>query len=122
MAAERKRDREETEVDVALQELDACLSRDTDIKLKALATLISLVDITDEGYAVQRQAAQDGALTQLMQLLEDDSDAVRAEAAKALTVLTQHSPTAMSRLAVGKTQGFSQTPEKVWGHVCATVA
>jgi hypothetical protein len=46
--AERKRDRDETEVATAVQELDAAVTRDTDIKLKALQTLSSLLDSKDE--------------------------------------------------------------------------
>jgi hypothetical protein len=111
--ADRKRDREESEVDTAVQEIEASLGRDADMKIKALAGLTHLVDTSDEGYAVQREAAEGGALTVLMQLLEDDSDVVRVQAAKALTVLTQHSRTARARMAVGKTTGFSHTPEKV---------
>uniref|UniRef100_A0A383V8G1 UNC-45/Cro1/She4 central domain-containing protein n=1 Tax=Tetradesmus obliquus TaxID=3088 RepID=A0A383V8G1_TETOB len=111
--ADRKRDREETEVETAVQEIEASLGRDADMKIKALAGLTHIVDTSDEGYAVQREAAETGALTVLMQLLEDDSDVVRIQAAKALTVLTQHSRTARARMAVGKTTGFSHTPEKV---------
>ncbi|KAF6259892.1 armadillo-type protein [Scenedesmus sp. NREL 46B-D3] len=111
--ADRKRDREESEVDTAVQEIEASLGRDADVKIKALAGLTHLVDTSDEGYAVQREAAESGAMTVLMQLLEDDSDVVRVQAAKALTVLTQHSRTAKARMAVGKTTGFSHTPEKV---------
>ncbi len=50
-----------------------------------------------------------------MQLLEDDSEAVRVEAAKALTVLTQHSSIALSRIGVGV---VSQTPEKASKQLC----
>jgi hypothetical protein len=46
--AERKRDRDETEVATAVQELEAAVTRDTDIKLKALQTLSSLLDSKDE--------------------------------------------------------------------------
>jgi predicted Zn-ribbon and HTH transcriptional regulator len=111
--ADRKREREETEAETAVQEIEASLGRDADMKIKALAGLTHLVDTSDEGYAVQREAAEAGALTVLMQLLEDDSDVVRVQAAKAVTVLTQHSRTAKARMAVGKTTGFSHTPEKV---------
>lgn len=113
--ADRKREREETEIDTAVQELDASLSRDTDMKLKALQTLRDLVDLKDEGYTVQRQAAEAGVLGMLMQLLEDDAESVRVDAAKALTAVTRHSTPTLSRLDVGKTIGFSQTPEKVRG-------
>eukprot|EP00775_Hariotina_reticulata_P009367 gene9367-9530_t len=108
-----KRERDETAVETAVQELEAAVQRDADIKLKAVQTISGLVDQADEGYTAQREAAENGALTLLMQLLEDDAESVRVEAAKALTVLCQHSPSAMSRVHVGKTTGFSQTPEKV---------
>eukprot|EP00878_Enallax_costatus_P046844 GHUV01057147.1.p1 GENE.GHUV01057147.1~~GHUV01057147.1.p1 ORF type:complete len:171 (-),score=28.51 GHUV01057147.1:206-718(-) len=112
-AADRKRERDETEVDTAMQELEASLNRDADMKLKALQTLRDLMDLKDEGYTVQRQAAEAGVLTMLMQLLEDDAESVRVDAAKALTAVTRHSTPTLSRLDVGKTIGFSQTPEKV---------
>eukprot|EP00882_Tetradesmus_deserticola_P000747 GHRQ01000815.1.p1 GENE.GHRQ01000815.1~~GHRQ01000815.1.p1 ORF type:complete len:385 (+),score=179.94 GHRQ01000815.1:178-1332(+) len=111
--ADRKRDREETDVATAVQEVEASFGRDADMKIKALGGLTHLVDTSDEGYAVQREAVESGALTVLMRLLEDDSDIVRIQAAKALTVLTQHSRTAKARMAVGRTTGFSHTPEKV---------
>lgn len=111
--ADRKREREENEIDTAVQELEASLGRDTDLKLKALQTLRELVDLKDEGYTVQRQAAEAGILAILMQLLEDDAESVRVDAAKALTAITRHSTPTLSRLDVGKTIGFSQTPEKV---------
>lgn len=111
--ADRKREREETEVDTVMQELEASLSRDTDMKLKALQTLRDLVDLKDEGYTVQRQAADAGVLTILMRLLEDDAESVRVDAAKALTAIARHSTPTLNRLDVGKTIGFSQTPEKV---------
>jgi len=104
---------DEAAVATAVQDLEAAVQGDADSKLKALQTLNDLVDEADEGYTVQREAAQNGALNLLMQLLEDDAGSVRVEAAKALTVLCQHSPSAMSRVRVGKTTGFSQTPEKV---------
>eukprot|EP00879_Flechtneria_rotunda_P003385 GHRR01003613.1.p1 GENE.GHRR01003613.1~~GHRR01003613.1.p1 ORF type:complete len:380 (+),score=142.31 GHRR01003613.1:163-1302(+) len=111
--ADRKREREENEVDTAVTELEAALGRDSDIKLKALYAIKVLVDVHDEMYTVQRKAAEAGALPMLMQLLEDDSEVVRVEAAKALTLLAKHSTSAMQRLDVGRTTGFSQTPEKV---------
>lgn len=110
---DRKRERDETDVDTAMQELEASLSRDTDMKLKALQTLRDLMDLKDEGYTVQRQTAEAGVLSMLMQLLEDDAESVRVDAAKALTAVTRHSTPTLSRLDVGKSIGFSQTPEKV---------
>jgi hypothetical protein len=50
-----------------------------------------------------------------MALLENDSSAVKVSAANLLSELAGHSAGAKSRLAVGKTTGFSQTPEKVRG-------
>jgi hypothetical protein len=50
-----------------------------------------------------------------MALLEDDSGSVKVAAANLLGELAGHSAGAKSRLAVGKTTGFSQTPEKVRG-------
>lgn len=46
--AERKRDREESEVATAVQELEVAVTRDTDIKLKALQTLSAQLDRKDE--------------------------------------------------------------------------
>lgn len=46
--AERKRERDETEVATAVQELEAALTRDSDIKIKSLLTLSSLLDSKDE--------------------------------------------------------------------------
>jgi hypothetical protein len=58
-------------------------------------------------------------LTTCMSLLEDDSSAVKLATASLLSELAGHSSGAKSRLAVGKTTGFSQTPEKVgFGSCC----
>lgn len=46
--AERKRERDESDVATAVQELEAAVTRDTEIKLKALQTLSSLLDSKDE--------------------------------------------------------------------------
>jgi hypothetical protein len=46
--AERKRERDESEVATAVQELEAALTRDAEIKLKALQTLSNLLDSKDE--------------------------------------------------------------------------
>jgi hypothetical protein len=46
--AERKREREESEVATSVQELEAAVGRDTEIKLKALQTLSSQLDSKDE--------------------------------------------------------------------------
>lgn len=46
--AERKREREESELATAVQELEAAVGRDTEIKLKALQTLSSQLDRKDE--------------------------------------------------------------------------
>jgi hypothetical protein len=54
-------------------------------------------------------------LTTLVSLLEDDSAAVKVASANLLSELAGHSAGAKSRLAVGRTTGFSQTPEKVTG-------
>lgn len=62
---------------------------------------------------VQREAAGLGVLPTIMTLLEDDNAAVKVAAANVLSELAGHSAGAKSRLAVGKTTGFSQTPEKV---------
>ncbi|KAF8058934.1 hypothetical protein HT031_005502 [Scenedesmus sp. PABB004] len=108
-----KRERDESAVEAAVGELEAALARDADMKLKALVALVALVDFKDEGYAAQRQAAEAGALALLMQLLEDESDAVRVQAAKTLVAVTKHSTPARERLSAGKGLGFSQTPAKV---------
>lgn len=113
MAELGKREREESSAEVAVQALEASLGREADIKLKALAALAGLIDANDEAYAVQRDAAEAGVLPTLMQLLEDDSDAVRLAAAGALRGLAAHSAPALDRLDVGRTTGYAATPEKV---------
>lgn len=46
--AERKREREETEIGTAVAELETCLARDPEIKLQALQALTALMDSKDE--------------------------------------------------------------------------
>lgn len=46
--ADRKRDRDETELATAVQELEAAVARDADLKLKALQTLSDKLDCADE--------------------------------------------------------------------------
>eukprot|EP00877_Chromochloris_zofingiensis_P014659 jgi/Chrzof1/9447/Cz04g03130.t1 len=111
--APRKREREEDEVDLAVQELESVVSRDPEIKLKALDSLRKLFDPLDEGYTAQKKAASLGVLNVLMQLLEDDSEAVAAEAALTLAALTSHIAAVMHRLEDGQAVGYSETPEKV---------
>jgi hypothetical protein len=47
-AAERKREREESEVGAAVAELEASLAREPEIKLQALQALAEKIDTSDE--------------------------------------------------------------------------
>jgi hypothetical protein len=87
--ADRKRERDETPVAVAMQELEAAVGRDNEMKIKSLSALRALVDPSDESYEVQKEAAAAGVLPLLMQLLEDDSTGVMAEAAETVAALTK---------------------------------
>ena len=78
----------------------------------------TLCDVFASCSVFQREAASLGVLTTCMSLLEDDSSAVKLATASLLSELAGHSSGAKSRLAVGKTTGFSQTPEKVGFGLC----
>lgn len=53
----------------------------------------ALIDPADEGYSVQRAAAEALLPSVLMQLLDDDEDGVKVEAANALAAMVDHSGT-----------------------------
>jgi hypothetical protein len=58
------------------------------------------IDPEDEGYVVQKKVAgEDEVISALMQFLEDDSDAVKTEAANAIAALTRHSQAALDRMS-----------------------
>ena len=110
--ADRKRERDESALDAALQSLEASVSKEVADKTKALKDLRELIDEDDESYETQKQAAAGGVLNTLMQLLEDDSEAVAAEAALALTALCANSKAAQTRLDLTKTTATA-TVDKV---------
>lgn len=108
-----KREREENAIDVALQELEVAVTRDPELKVKALGKLRDVIDVLDESYAAQQDLMEAEGLAMITQLLGDDSDLVAAEAASVVAVIAGHSQTAMDRLKRGTVTGFAETPEKV---------
>ncbi|KIZ04687.1 hypothetical protein MNEG_3274 [Monoraphidium neglectum] len=96
-------------VDEVLAALEQAPQGDEDAKIEALKGLTALIDPADESYEVQRSAAG-RVLHVLMQLLEDDSQAVVVEAANSLAALSDHAGVVKDRLEAGH---FAATAEKV---------
>ncbi|KAI8462585.1 MAG: hypothetical protein J3K34DRAFT_178828 [Monoraphidium minutum] len=98
-------------IEEVLVALEAVPQSDPEAKVEALKALTALVDPSDESYEVQRAAADHaGVLHVLMQLLDDDHEAVVVEAANCLAALSDHAGVVTDRLEAGH---FAATPEKV---------
>lgn len=104
----RKRDRSDNEINLAFAELESAVSRDPELKLKAMAAVKDLIDSKDESYQTQKVLAGEGIFAVLVQLLEDENENVSAMAAELLKAEVSHSEAALLRLEANSLTSASQ--------------
>ncbi|KAG7667480.1 hypothetical protein Ndes2526B_g03485 [Nannochloris sp. 'desiccata'] len=114
MSNKRGRDNiEDDDVSTAAMELGATLGRGLEMKLRALNRLRGLIDRHDDLYINQRALADADCAFHLVELLQDESDAVAVRSARVIASMTDHSAPAKAKLQNGPLIGLESSVAKV---------